>query len=361
MKNTILTFFFAFVTIVIQAQNSSNTITTAAPFLLISTDARAGGMADIGAATSADAFSVFHNPAKTAFSENQINIGLNYTPWLRNLTNDIFIGGASYINRFKENQAWAVDFKYFSLGEVELTDALGGSEGTENPSEFALTGVYSLKLSETFSMGIGLKYIYSNLDISDNLNAANSFAVDISGYYQSPKESYGDFDGRYRIGFNIANIGPKISYTPGVENFIPTNLKLGGGFDFILDNFNTLGVNLEFTKLLVPSDPNSTDGWFEGIFTSFGDSSFSQELKEITWALGAEYKYNKAFSIRTGYFNESKDYGNRQFFTLGAGFEARAFSLDLSYLINASDINNPLENTLRFSLAFDLGQIYDDF
>ncbi len=326
--------------------------TTAIPFLLIATDARAGSMGDIGVATSSDAFSLFHNPSKIAFNENGISIGVSYVPWLRNLTDDIFVGNISVINRFSENQAWGADIKYFSLGEINLTTDQGLPNGFKKPSEFAISGYYALKLSETFSMSVGLKYINSNYDIDDDFDAVNGFAVDVSGYYRSPEENYGTFNGRYRLGFNIANIGPKVSYTPGEDNFIPTNLKLGGGFDFILDDFNIVSVNLEFTKLLVSSDIN--DGWFEGMFSSFDDPT-------PTWALGAEYLYNKAFAIRAGYFNESESNGNRQFYTMGAGFKARAFSIDLSYLINYSDIKNPLENTLRFSLAFDLGEIYDDY
>ena len=346
----------------IQAQTEPSAITTAIPFLLIPSDARGGGMGDIGVATSSDAYALFHNPSKIAFNENQYSFGVNYVPWLRNLTDDIFVGNFSAVNRFSETAAWGVDLKYFSLGQIETTNNDGLPTGYKNPSEFALSGYYSMKLSETFSMGVGLKYINSNLDINDEFDAVNSFAVDISGYYQSSEENYGTFNGRYRLGFNIANIGPKVEYNPGTENFIPTNIKLGGGFDFILDDFNTVGVNLEFRKLLVPSSgPESDRGWFEGMFTSLGDRSFSEELQEVNWSLGAEYLYNDSFALRAGYFNESEFKGNRQYFTLGAGFEANAFSLDLSYLMNTSDVNNPLENTLRFSLAFDLGEIYEEY
>ena len=350
-----ITFLFLISCLAFKAQAQNTSTTTAAPFLLIVPDARAGGMGDIGVATSSDAFSVHHNPAKIAFNKNGLSIGLNYTPWLRNLTDDIFVGGASVVNRFDENQAWAVDFKYFSLGEINLTDINGNSLGTSKPNELSLTGAYSLKLSETFSMGIGLKYIHSNFKIvntTSTLEAVNSFAVDISGYYRSPEENFGTFNGRYSFGFNIANIGPKVEYTPGTPNFIPTNLKLGGSFDFILDDFNVISTNVEFTKLLVSSDQN--DGWFEGIFNSFEDPV-------PTWALGAEYLYNNAFALRAGYFSESEDNGNRNFLTMGAGFKARSFGLDLSYLINTADVNNPLENTLRFSLSFDLGEIYEDY
>lgn len=345
---------------------AQDAITTATPFLLISTDARAGGMADMGVATSSDAYSIFHNPSKIAFNKNKISIGVNYAPWLRNLTNDIFVGNFSIVNRINETSAWGVDFKYFSLGKIEKTSDLAKSLGYVNPSELSLTGVYSMKLSETFSMGVGLKYINSNLDVSQNSMSINSFAVDVSGLYRSTEENYGTFNGRYRLGFNITNVGPKVEYTPGVKHFIPANLKLGGSFDFILDDFNTITATLETTKLLVPTpvkDGSHKDkGWIGGMFSSFGDApgGFSEEMKEFTWALGGEYKYNNAFAVRTGYYHESEEKGNRQFFTLGAGFKARAVVIDLSYLMNTSNVNNPLENTLRFSLGVDLGEIFED-
>lgn len=364
----------AFVSVKVSAQTNTEVtggITTATPFLLIVPDARAGGMGDMGVATSADAFSLFHNAAKMTFSNRQIKTGITYSPWLRNLTDDIFIGSASYMNRFSENAAWGADFKYFSLGQIDLTTNDGTPNGTINPNELSVTGAYSLKLSETFSMGVGLKYIRSNLAFNgtsgNSLKPINSFAVDVSGYYQSLEENYGNFNGRYRIGFNLANIGPKVSYTPGEEDFIPTNLKLGGGFDFILDDYNTISTNVEFTKLLVPTpqlDGSEQDqGWVEGIFSSFGDApgGFSEEIKEFTYAFGAEYLYNNAFALRGGYFHESEDKGNRQYFTLGAGFKTNAMNIDLSYLINSSDVNNPLENSLRFSISFDLGEVFDDY
>ena len=348
-------------------------------FFRVPPDARSGGMGDMGVATSADAFSLFHNPAKMTFGSRQVYAGLTYSPWLRNLTDDIFIGSASYINRFSENSAWGADFKYFSLGEINLTDNQGNPNGSINPNEFVLSGAYALKLSETFSMGVGLKYLRSNLAFNGTagnaLQPINSFAVDVSGYYQSFEENYGSFNGRYRIGFNITNIGPKVSYVPGEEDFIPTNLKFGGGFDFILDDYNIISTNIEFTKLLVPTPPlrdgngniiegkDDNVGWISGMFQSFGDApgGFSEELQEFTYALGAEYLYNNAFALRAGYFHESQNKGNRQYFTIGTGFRTNALNVDLSYLINSSDVNNPLENSLRFSLSFDLGEIYDDY
>ena len=345
-------------------------ITTAAPFLLIIPDARSGAMGDIGVATSADAFSLFHNPAKMAFSNRQVRAGITYSPWLRNLTDDIFTGSVSYMNRFSENAAWGADFKYFSLGQIDLTDSSGNPTGIINPNEFVFTGSYALKLSEYFSMGVSLKYLRSNLAFTgttSTLQPINSFGVDVSGYYQSEEENYGTFNGKYRFGFNVANIGPKVSYVPGEEDFIPTNLKIGGGFDFILDDYNTISTTIEFTKLLVPSP--QTDGsdedvsWVSGIFSSFGDAEdgFSEELQEFTYAFGTEYLYNNAFALRAGYFHENENKGNRQFFTMGAGFKTNALNVDLSYLVNASDVNNPLENSLRFSVSFDLGEIYDDY
>ena len=381
MKKLGIYFLFCLlVSVKIQAQ--LNSITTATPFLLITPDARAGGMGDIGVATSADAFSLFHNPAKIAFSNRQVKVGITYSPWLRNLTDDIFVGSGSYISRFSENAAWGADFKYFSLGQIDLTTDDGSPNGIINPNELVFTGSYALKLSETFSGGISLKYIRSNLAFNgvpgNQIQPINSFAVDISGYYQSLEENYGNFNGRYRIGFNLANVGPKVNYTSDSNNedFIPTNLKLGGGFDFILDDYNTVSANFEFTKLLVPTpptrDPANGDilegkddniGWVSGIFQSFGDApgGFSEEIKEFTYALGAEYLYNNAFAIRGGYFHESEDKGNRKYYTLGGGFKTNALNIDLSYLINASDVNNPLENSLRFSLSFDLGEVFDDY
>lgn len=359
----------------VMAQTIINTdeiggITTATPFLLIVPDARAGAMGDVGVSTSADANSLFHNPSKIAFSSREVMIAFNYVPWLRNLVDDIFTGGFSYIKRFSENAAWGAELRYFSLGEVQLTDNSGTDTGIINPNEFSLAGTYALKLSETFSMGVSGRYFRSNLAFTgtnSTLQPINSFAVDVSGYYQSLEENYGTFNGRYRIGFNITNIGPKVSYAPGEEDFIPTNLKFGGGFDFILDDYNIISINTEFTKLLVPTpQPNNSEqdqGFISGIFGSFGDApgGFSEELKEVTYALGAEYMYNNAFALRAGYFHESPDKGDRQFFTLGAGFKTNALNIDLSYLMNSSDINNPLENSLRFSLSFDLGEIYNDY
>lgn len=357
------------------AQESPNPITTAAPFLLIAPDARAGGMGDVGVATSPDANSQHWNASKFAFMKSQFSLGIIYTPWLRELTNDVFLGGFSFANRIDERSAWAASLKYFNLGEIQLTDNSGFPTGIEKLNEFSVDGSYSLKLNETYAMGVTLRYIRSDLGIesaNSSISPVNSFAVDISGYFQSEEKNYGNFNGVWRAGYNISNIGPKVSYSDdGQDNFIPTNMKVGGGFDFILDNYNKVSLNLELNKLLVPTPSVSNDGeppyfqddvsFFSGMFKSFNDApdGFSEELKEFTWGLGAEYVYDNSFAIRAGYFNESDLKGARKYFTIGSGFNFKSSRLDISYLFNASDINNPLENTLRFSLSFDFGDIFE--
>lgn len=357
-----------------------NPITTAAPFLLIAPDARAGGLADMGAATSPDVSSLHYNPAKYAFSESQWQIGLNYTPWLRNLTNDVSLTSLFVSNKINERSAWATSLTYFSLGSIELTDGSGISLGTENPNEFAIDGTYSMKLSDVISMAVGLRYINSNLAVrvdNSEIQTVSTFSVDVAMYYQSLEKNYGDFNGRWRAGVNISNMGPKVELVVGgQESFIPTNFKIGGGFDFILDNSNTITAGLELNKLLVPTPPirdNATGeiiagkddntGFLQGMFQSWYDAprGFEEEMEEFIWQMSAEYLYNDVFALRAGYFHESPNKGNRQYFTLGAGFKFRSTSLDISYLINSSDVNNPLESTLRFSLTINLGDSYAYF
>ena len=353
-------------------------ITTGVPFLTIAADARASGMADIGVATSVDAFSQQWNPAKFAFAEHKMGIGISYTPYLESIITDIALLNANYYNKINDRSAFAASLRYFTLGEIELRQTAGEEGRRVKPNEFAIDGSYSLKLSETFSMAVAGRFISSNLKFQDqagvDAQAANTFAVDVAGFYRSREIAYNNFDGRWRAGFNISNLGNKITYDQGgQENFLPTNLKFGGGFDFILDMDNRLSLNSEFNKLLVPTPQdfnndgivNGDDnaeyqniGFLQGVFKSFGDApdGFSEELKEVTWALGAEYAYQESFMIRTGYFNESEEKGSRKFFSLGAGFKFKATQIDLSYLFSSSKIQNPLENTLRFSLTFNLGE-----
>ncbi|MEM9001160.1 MAG: type IX secretion system outer membrane channel protein PorV [Bacteroidota bacterium] len=353
-------------------------ITTAVPFLTIAADARASGMGDMGVATSADVFSQQWNPAKFAFAKRKIGIGVSYTPYLESIVNDVSLLNANFYNKLNDRSAFAVSLRYFGLGEVELRQTIDEEATLVEPNEFAIDGSYALKLSETFSMAVGGRFISSNLDFQEIQNvdsqAANAFAVDIAGFYRSREIAYNSFDGRWRAGFNISNLGGKLQYDEGgQENFLPTNLKFGAGFDFIFDADNTLGVYTEFNKLLVPT-PRDFDGdgdidsedndeyqqisFFDGVFESFGDApdGFSEELKEITWALGAEYRFREIFMLRSGFFNENEEKGSRQFFTLGAGFQFKSTQIDISYLFSTSEVQNPLENTLRFSLTFNLGE-----
>ena len=387
-------------TTIIANDNDTRVITTGVPFLLIATDARAASMGDMGVATSVDAYSQQWNPSKYAFSEAKSGFAVGYTPYLSKLVNDIFIGNVTYFNRLNERSAFAASFRYFGLGEIELRESEMSEPLIVKPNELTFDVSYSLRLSDQFSMGVALRYLRSDLKIQTfdpDAKAAGSYGVDISGYYQSEEEAYSDFNGRWRGGFAIQNLGPKIKYDEGGrENFLPTNLRLGGGFDFIFDQYNRINVTAEVTKLLVPTPPvygteyNYTDTngngvydgsesddvlgsiansnviiegqdpnvpFMSGVFQSFGDApgGFSEELDEFTWALGAEYVYQDSFALRAGYFNENEFKGARKFFALGAGFKYTTIDIDLSYLFSASKVQSPLENTLRFALSFNIG------
>lgn len=385
-------------TVIIPDNDDLRTITTSVPFLLIANDARAAGLGDMGVATSVDTYSQQWNPSKYAFSETKSGFGINYTPYLRKLVNDVFISSLNYFNRISERSAFAASFRYFSLGEIELRETAEDVGIIAKPNELTLDVSYALRLSDQFSMSVALRYLRSDLRIQAldaNAQAAGSYGVDISGYYQSEEVAYNEFNGRWRGGFALQNIGPKIKYDDGGrENFIPTTLRLGGGFDFIFDYYNKLSVTAEVAKLLVPTPPiygkefeytddngdgiyNEEDdtlgsivndnviiegqdpnvGFIQGIFQSFGDApgGFREELDEFTWALSAEYLYQDSFALRAGYFNENEDKGARKFFTIGAGFKYTTVNIDLSYLFSASKIQSPLESTLRFSLSFNIG------
>lgn len=371
-----------------QAQQDQRVITTALPFLRIAGDARAAGLGDQGVATSSDAWSQQWNPAKYAFSLRDQKLGFAYTPYLSNLVNDIAIAQIAYSQRVNDNSAFAGSLRYFGLGSITLRQDQNDPGREENPNEFILDASYSRKLSEQFAMAVTARFLRSDLRIqgvSNDASAANSFGVDVSGFYQSEEKFYNDFNGRWRAGFNISNIGPKVSYdTGGQENFIPTNLALGAGFDFILnDGFSKIGITAEFNKLLVPTPPIRENGdadgdgvsreiisgqdddvtFINGIFQSFGDApgGFSEELREVTWALGAEYTYDESFALRAGYFNEAEDKGARRFLSLGAGFEFSSIAIDLSYLFSTSRVRSPLEGTLRFSLTFNFGEEYIEY
>ncbi len=356
-------------------------ITTGVPFVLIAADPRAAGMGDMGVVTSADAFSQQWNPAKYAFSLSKQGVGVTYTPYLSKLVNDIFLGNLTYYNRLNETSAVAASFRYFSNGEIELRETAEQEPLIVKPNELLFDVSYSLRLSERFAMAVAGRYIRSDLKLQtaiEDATAASSVAVDVAGYYQSEEIPYDDFDGRWRMGFNISNIGPKLKYDEvGSESNLPTNLSLGGGFDFILDEYNKVGVSAQVNKLLVPTPSDSNDdglinneddyyneSFVSGMFSSFSDApdGFSEELKEFTWSLGAEYWYQDVFAFRAGYFNESEEKGSRKFASFGAGFRYTAINIDISYLFSTSKLaNSPLDGTLRFGLTFNFGDTYDEY
>lgn len=380
-KKSLLLLSFAVLSAGITFSQENRVITTAVPFLQVAADARAAGMGDQGVATPADAFSQQWNPAKYAFAEKEQGFGIAYTPYLSELVNDIFLGNISYFNRINDRSAFAASFKYFSLGNIEARPSPEALPIILSPNEFTLDVSYSLRLSDNFSMAVAGRYLRSDLKLAPvdpDATAAGTFGVDIAGFYQSNRIMFNNFSGIWRAGANISNIGPKIQYSEGgQENFIPTNLKLGGGFDFILDPSNTIGAYLEFNKLLVPTpkdfdddgdidtednqEYNSIDA-IEGIFISFVDApnGFSEELKEVTWALGAEYTYEDVFALRSGFFHESDEKGSREFFSFGAGFRYTEINIDVSYLFSTSRVVSPLEGTLRFGLTFYFGNDYEE-
>ncbi len=358
-------------------QNSNRVITTGVPFLLITSDARAAGMGELGVATSADSYSQQWNPAKYAFSSSEKGIGLSYTPYLSKLVDDIFLGNVTFFKKVDDRSSWATSLRYFSLGDIQFNELIGGNivdQGLERPAELTLDLSYALKLSNLFSMAVAGRFIYSDLKIAmdADTSSASSLGVDIAAYYQSEAFDFKSNTAVFRSGINISNIGPRLSYDSGAQkSFIPTNLRIGSGVDVFFKDNNSLGFYTEFNKLLVPTpiavydDSQNFLGYrqpdidfINGIFTSFSDApdGLSEELSEITVAFGLEYLFQDTFSIRTGYFNESQDKGSRRYLTMGAGFNLKAIDIDLSYLFSTSRVRNPLENTIRFSLSLSLDQ-----
>ncbi|MFV0590013.1 MAG: type IX secretion system outer membrane channel protein PorV [Draconibacterium sp.] len=359
---------------VAQTVTGANTITTAVPFLGITPDSRAGGMGDVGVGTSADVNSQHWNPAKYVFMESDMGVGLSYSPWLRNLVNDINLAYLSGYKKLDDVQSLSASLRYFALGDIITADDQGAQGIQINPNEFAIDFGYSRLLSETWSGAVAVRYIRSDLTGGQLVNGVatnpgNSFAADVAFYY------YNEFrrsrkDNSFSAGINIQNIGSKISYTEGaIKDFIPTTLKLGASYTMELDPYNSFSFSVEADKLLVPTPSDSiysegavisggigSDiGVIEGIFKSFGDApgGMKEEFQEITWAVGVEYWYNKQFALRAGYFYENEFKGNRKFLTAGAGLKMNVFALDFSYLL-PTQRNHPLENTLRFSLIFDI-------
>jgi hypothetical protein len=369
-----------------QLDGRQNTITTAVPFLMITPDARAGAMGDAGVAMPNDPNALHWNVSKLAFNEKKGAVALSYTPWLRSLVPDISLAYMSGYGKINDRSVVAGSLRYFSLGQIQFTDQFGNSTGNYNPNELAIDLGYASKLSEHFSLGIAFRYIRSDLAGAFNqsqspVRAGNAYAGDITGYYTNKgriKLEGKRYNLNYGIGGAITNIGSKISYTSQqFQNFIPINLRVGGYTQIEIDKYNTVALALDFNKLLVPSNPiyrrdssgviviengkpvidkgNDPDvPLIQGMIQSFSDApgGWREELQEINISTGVEYWYDKQFAVRTGFFYESPNKGNRKYLTFGAGFRFNVFGIDLSYLVPIQT-RNPLENTLRFTLIFD--------
>jgi hypothetical protein len=355
-----------------------NTITTAVPFLMISPDSKAGAMGDVGVATAPDANSMHWNPAKYAFVDDDMGFTVSYVPWLRALVPDINLSYLAGYRKLNDNEAIGMEMRYFSLGDITFTDIVGTTIGQYKPSEFALGTSYSRKLSDHFSLAIAGRYIYSNLTGGQAAGgiptvAGKSIAADVAGYYQNPIR-IGKQDIDLAIGCNISNIGNKISYTEtAVRDFIPINLRFGTSIGTDFDDYNKMSLAFDINKLLVPTPPEYNDGDIvagmdpdvsvvSGIFQSFWDApgGTKEEFREINYSVGTEYWYADQFAVRAGYFFEHDTKGGRKFYTFGSGVKYNVFALDFSYLINASRAingNNPLANTMRFTLVFDFGEM----
>lgn len=348
-----------------------NVITTAVPFLSISPDSRAGGMGDVGAATSPDFNSQAWNPAKYAFLDSDLGVSMSFTPWLRHLVNDINMYYVSGFKRLDKMQTVSGSLRYFSVGTIILRDEDPNSVPVNiKPSEFAIDAAYSRKLSDKFAGSVAFRYIRSDLSANQvkDMEAGNTYASDVSFYFKQPLKK-GKLKSDFAAGINISNIGAKISYDGTNKEFIPTNLKLGAAYTKDLDAYNKFSVALDVNKLLVPTpgvnatastyvDDNKDVSVITGMFKSFGDApgGFDEELNELMISVGGEYWYANQFAIRAGYFNEHETKGNRKYATAGVGLKFNIFNIDASYIVPVV-ANNPLANTIRFSLSFNLSEI----
>lgn len=356
-----------------KVENGNRIISTGVPLLLIAPDSRAGAMGDVGAASRPDANSIHWNAAKLSFMEKQAGLTFTYSPWLREIVSDIKLMYLSGYYRLDERNTLGASLTYFSLGSIDFFSEDGQATGTYKPNEFAFDVAYSMKLSENLSMSLTGRYIRSDLTQGQNVgttstHAANAGAADLGLYYQNKIDL--EMPSQYAFGVQISNLGSKISYSDNMESsFLPANLRIGGRYSMDFDQFNNLSVMADFNKLLVPTPPVYDDegnifagkdpnvGVLQGAIQSFYDApnGLKEELQEISMSLGLEYWYNKILAVRAGYFYEAKNKGARKYLTLGAGLRYNVMGLDISYLISTSSLNNnPLKNTLRVSLSFDL-------
>ncbi len=364
-------------------KNMFNPVNTSVTSQSIAPDARAAGMGDVGAATDPDVNSQYWNPAKYPFNISRAGVSLNYTPWLRQLVNDMDLAYMAGYYRIGDYSAVSGSLRYFSLGEVIMGSSESADNGmTINPYELSIDVAYSLMLSEKFSLAAGVRWIYSDLtyDYSEDTSPGSAFAADIALYYQD-YINLGSRECQLGLGMNISNIGSKIRFGGDVRSeFIPTNMRLGASLMVPIDEYNRFSIAADANKLLVPTYPKINEGEstsdytervnreyhdlssISGIFKSFNDApgGFKEELQEIQWSVGAEYTYHDQFSVRAGYHHESENKGNRKYFTVGAGFRMSVFALDAGYVI-ATAKSNPLDQTLRFSLTFDMDGIKDLF
>lgn len=352
-----------------------NAITTAVPFLMIAPDSRSGAMGDVGVAISPDGYSQHWNSSKLAFIDRPVGASLSYTPWLKQLVNDINLAYVSGFYQLDENQTIGASLRYFSMGNINFTDVNGDPIGSFSPHEYAVDGSYNRKLSENFSLGIVGRFILSDLTGGTGVEGSQSgksVAMDVNGYYTREMKLAG-YEGSWAAGFNLSNVGAKLGYTEEEKNFIPTNLRIGGAITLDLDEYNSITGSLDFNKYLVPTPPvydqdtngnqyiaygmDPDVGIVQGMTQSFYDApgGFKEEMKEIAFSVGFEYWYAKQFAVRAGYFHENEIKGNRKYFTAGVGLKMNVFGLDFSYLIPSGNFNNsPLSNTWRFSLIFDM-------
>ena len=339
----------------------TNVIITSIPFLRINPDARSGALGDAGLATSTDPNAMHFNASKLAFSDQPVAVSATYTPWLRAIgLNDVYLAYLTGYYKIDKLQTVGMGLRFFSMGEINFTNAEGESLGNGKPQEFEINAAYARKLTDKFAVAIGGKYIYSNLAAGQSLNgidikAGKVGAADISMTYKTPLK-LGTTSSNLSVGLAFTNMGTKITYTNSADkDFIPANIGLGAGWEFEFDEFNKLGVFLDFNKLMVPTpgSGHDDDTAISGMFASFADAKGKEELQEIMTSFGVEYWYDNQFAVRAGYFGENKLKGNRKYFTAGLGLKYSVFGLDLSYLIPSGPVQtNPLANTLRFTLSY---------